>query len=163
GKELSFQQKNDLYAIFRQSSHPLSKIILSSLSAGKPVDIQKFEELLGKGMETIINNNTYKVGSASFLQVKNNNLLTATRVHVNINVEYSGYFQIENTYRKNLKTTLSELKKHFKLSLISGDNDSERENLLNYFNRDDSFLFNQTPNDKLNYIKSLQKNNETTL
>ena len=163
GKELSAQQKNELHAIFRQSSHPLSKIILSSLATTNQVKIDQFEEVLGKGMNAVINHHIYQVGSASFLQLSNSPHSEATRVYIKIDDQNVGYFQIENTYRKDLKTTISLLKEPFKISLISGDNDSERANLLNYFDKNDAFLFNQSPNDKLNYIKSLQKNKEITL
>lgn len=163
GKELSYQQKNDLYSIFRQSSHPLSKIILSTLKAESFNELEKFEEHLGKGMTAKIEGNTYQVGSASFLELKNLKTSLATRVYIKCNDDYLGFFQIENNYRNDLKTTLNQLKTRFKLSLVSGDNDSERENLLNYFDKDDTFLFSQSPNDKLNYIKSMQKNNEITL
>ncbi|MCB0409101.1 MAG: heavy metal translocating P-type ATPase metal-binding domain-containing protein [Flavobacteriales bacterium] len=163
GAEITEDQKNDLYAIFRQSSHPLSKIILSFLNAENLNEIEAFEEHLGKGITAKIQENFYQVGSASFLELENIKLSVATRVYLKCNHEYLGYFQIENTYRNGLKETLNQLKKRFSLSLISGDNDSERENLLNYFQNEDTFLFSQSPNEKLNYIKSIQKNNEKTL
>src|SRR5690606_22947975 len=53
--------------------------------------------------------------------------------------------------------------KKYKLSLLSGDNSSEKENLLKIFNSNTSLLFNKSPQDKLNYIKRLQANKEKVM
>jgi len=164
GKDLSTQNQKHLFAIFRQSSHPLSKIIFSTFTPTTDLSsISKYDEILGKGMLVETENTHYKIGSSSFLELNTDLESSATKVHINIDNQYYGYYQIENRYRSNLKATLSQLKSNFKLSLISGDNDSEKENLLTYFGKEDNFLFNQSPNDKLEYIKKLQQDNFSTL
>ena len=47
--------------------------------------------------------------------------------------------------------------------MISGDNNSEKNNLKKIFTEDNNLLFNQTPLDKLNYVKALQKNGGNVL
>jgi P-type Cu+ transporter len=160
GEELNEETTNHLYSIFRQSSHPLSKMIFNGFVKAKAIEIGKFDELVGKGIIAKIENKTYTIGSEQFVKKVNENSSKATRVHLKIDNNYLGYYQLENKYRTNLKQTISLLLKWFKLKIISGDNDSEKENLVNYFGSESEFLFNQTPDNKLKYIKSLQDNGE---
>ena len=124
------------------------------------LQIDDYSEIVGKGIAATINGVRLKIGSAQFIKNSHQKIVHATQVHVQIDAEYYGFYQVENKYRKNLKTTLSKLSKTFNLKLISGDNSSEKENLLHYFSANSTFLFNQTPMDKLNYIKSLQQSDE---
>ena len=51
----------------------------------------------------------------------------------------------------------SELKKkNYDLYVLSGDNDSEKEKLKKIFNKNTELRFNQSPQQKLDFIKSLQ-------
>jgi len=50
-----------------------------------------------------------------------------------------------------------------KLSLLSGDNEGEKFNLLKFFNNEDELLFNQSPEDKLDYVKSIQSSGKKVL
>lgn len=47
--------------------------------------------------------------------------------------------------------------------LLSGDNDNEKELLMQYFNDESNLYFNQSPVDKLEKIKSLQSSGKTVL
>jgi Cu+-exporting ATPase len=53
---------------------------------------------------------------------------------------------------------VKKLKNNFKLSVISGDNDKEEAVLKNFFAQNDSILFHQKPQDKMDYIQHLQSN-----
>lgn len=153
----------ELHSIFRQSSHPLSKMIFNNMEQTNLVDIDNYEELTGKGIKATINKVNYTIGSEQFVMNKTKSSSLATRVYITKEEILLGYFQLENAYRKNLKQTITKLSNSYQLQLISGDNDSEKENLLNYFNSNSSFLFNQSPEDKLNFIKTAQRNNKNTL
>jgi Cu+-exporting ATPase len=48
--------------------------------------------------------------------------------------------------------------KKFDLHVLSGDNDAEKENLQQIFGTDATIKFQQSPNDKLEYINRLRKN-----
>jgi len=163
GSELSPTTLDHLNSIFRQSSHPLSKMIFSEFESQNVTVIDSYNEVIGKGIIATIGDITYKIGSEQFVNDVNESSSKATRVHLNINNDYQGYYQLENKYRENLKQTIGALSKQFILKLISGDNDSEKENLLAFFDAKSEFLFNQSPDDKLNYINSLQKDNAKTL
>ena len=67
------------------------------------------------------------------------------------------FFQIPHDYRYGIKDMLTTFSKRFKIYLLSGDNDSERKNLKKIFAEENNLLFNQTPFDKLNFVKKIQK------
>ncbi len=163
GMELSETNRHHLYSIFRQSSHPLSKIIYSSMQSAALTTIEDYKEVPGSGMEATVDNCTYVIGSEKFVQPNTPNHTLATRVYIRINNKYYGFFQIENKYRARLKQVIETLSSTFNLFLLSGDNDSESTNLRNYFNEKTAFFFNQTPEDKLAFIKSRQEKNEKVL
>ena len=73
-----------------------------------------------------------------------------------------GFYQIENSYRTGFEKTITTLKKSYRLHLLSGDNESEKTTLLNYFDAD-LLHFNQQPIDKLNYIKSIKNRTSTIM
>jgi Cu+-exporting ATPase len=50
-----------------------------------------------------------------------------------------------------------------KVYIVSGDNESDKENLQKIFGRDTTMLFNQKPEDKLEFIRSLQSQNKKVI
>ncbi|MCO6499843.1 MAG: heavy metal translocating P-type ATPase metal-binding domain-containing protein [Vicingus serpentipes] len=163
GKELSKNEKTQLQSILRQSSHPLSKMIFNHINTQEFIDIEHYEEVLGKGIIAQIDGYQFTIGSEQFIKEVDKSSSKATRVHIKINKKYYGYYELVNKYRNNLKSTIEQLQSKFTLKLISGDNDSEKENLLNYFNSNSELLFNQSPENKLNFIKQLQQKGEKVL
>jgi Cu+-exporting ATPase len=73
-----------------------------------------------------------------------------------------GFWQINNKYRFGFQNVINTLTKKFELFLLSGDNDSEKSNLLKYFKKS-HLHFNQKPQDKKDFIKKLQSQNKTIL
>jgi len=116
--------------------------------------------VLGKGIVATVNGKKVKIGSANFVEKTKEDAATTSVVYGKIDNKLLGRFQLENAYRKNLKKVINQLQQYFKLHLVSGDNDSEHQRLLVYFSKENTFLFNQTPEQKLRYIKELQQQNE---
>jgi len=163
GKELGEDEIIHLQSVLRQSSHPLSKMIFNQINTQQFVNLDEYQEVLGKGIIAQLDGYHFKIGSEQFVKEVEKRSSKATQVHLKINGVYYGYYQLANKYRNHLKTTIEQLQSKFTLKLISGDNDSEKENLLNYFNNSSEFLFDQTPEDKLNFIKQLQQKGEKPL
>ncbi|MGZ4097021.1 MAG: HAD-IC family P-type ATPase, partial [Bacteroidia bacterium] len=148
--------------ITRQSSHPLSKIIACSLQPEpESLQIEEFKEYAGKGLEARVNNIYVKMGSAGFINQFDQGIIsydTGTHVHVMMNNVLMGKFTVSNQYRDGIQELADHLKKEkFDLYVLSGDNDSEKEKLKKIFNKDTQLRFNQSPQQKLDFIKSLQK------
>ena len=159
GNTLTEDEKNLIASVLRQSSHPLSKIIYATLDRYKKIPLTHFEEIAGKGLKASAGNQQVIIGSAKLVGA-NGSHQQNTVVYVQINHEIKGKFELTPTYRKNLAGVIQQLAKQHQLHLISGDNNSEQMQLAAFFPKNSPFLFSQTPEQKLHYIKKLQQNNE---
>ncbi len=162
GNEIS---KNDLIkikSVLRASNHPLSRMLYDSLNIAEEKHIDNFKEELGKGLSGKIDQTNIKLGSAPYVgsieDIKNQ-----TNIYVKINDEIKGKYIFQNTYRNGLKKVFHTLKNNFRINVLSGDNEGEKENLQSILPNDSRILFNQKPNDKLNFIKKEQENNHKVM
>lgn len=163
GEALSIDETNAIYSLAKQSTHPLSTAIVNLLSDAGYINPEHFVEVSGRGIFGKVGGFEVKIGSEEYVtnSVKNNKQKTSV-VFVSINNNRVGYYTISNQYRDGFEQVLNSLKKDFNLNLISGDNDSETENLTRFFDTNKLF-FNQKPQDKADFIKLLQNNGETIL
>ncbi len=116
-----------------------------------------FEEIIGKGIYATFDENTIKLGSSQFLQHMSENTHKKTKVHVEINGIYKGSYVFNNQYREGLEQFFEKLSKKYKLIILSGDNDGERRILEKMFPEKTILVFNQKPEQKLDFIENLQK------
>jgi len=148
--------------IAAQSSHPLSKIIAAWLQVKdeKKLPVEEFKEYTGKGIEAKAGSMSIRMGSATFINQFDKGFATydtGTHVHVMMNNVHMGRFNVSNEYRPGIATLINNLKKkEFELTVLSGDNDSEKENLRKIFGPAVPLQFNQSPQQKLDHIKKLQ-------
>lgn len=77
-------------------------------------------------------------------------------VFVAIDDREAGWFTISSHYREGVQEVVGSLRNRFKLWLLSGDNDAERENLSRLF-PPENLIFNCKPQDKARYIEKLQQ------
>jgi Cu+-exporting ATPase len=161
--DLDNQEKILIRSVVRNSSHPLSRTIYNYLSDAPVIQTDDFNELTGKGIISQINGRIVKVGSEAFITDKSTNAEESTKVFVSIDKMHKGYFIISNKYRDGLKEIISSLEKRYELSLLSGDNESEKVNLSNFFADEKELHFRQSPQDKLNYIIELQRSGKKVL
>lgn len=168
GEKLNDFQIEMIRSVVRNSTHPLSKRIFNSLNSDRQFDVQNFEEHTGKGLSGEIFGNIIKIGSMNFVN-DNNNLSNpsmnrnSTEVYVSINQKVFGYFLFNNFYREGINQSLKKLAGDFKLFLLSGDNESEKNNLQKLFGAGDSIFFNQSPLNKLEFVKSLRASGRNVL
>ena len=169
GTPLNHFEKIMLNNISKQSTHPLSKIISGHLDVQyhAPLDVKEFEEFAGQGISAFIDGIPVKMGSAGFIGNLNVNAShpgSASHIYVKIGNEIKGSFSIKNHYRNGIRRGIAALKKHgYKMHVLSGDNSSEKENLQTIFGSGCKIKFAQTPIEKLEYIKVLQKGNRKVL
>lgn len=166
----NFKISNDeLFALIKSvtwhSTHPFSRKITQYLMDSENLELVKdLTEHPGKGIQGVVNDKLIKVGSHSFVGVKTTHNNTGmSKVYVSVDDKYIGYFGIKGTYRIGFRLVLSKLNKSYKLLLLSGDNDHDKELLVQYFTNESNLYFNQSPIDKLEKIKSLQSNKKTVL
>ena len=143
-------------SVLRASNHPLSRILYEHLVEDPILKVTNFKEELGKGIEGDIDGNHIKLGSSDYVGgIKINTLQTV--IFVSINNEIKGKFVFDNTYREGVVSLFYDLQKSFELSILTGDNEGERKYLESHLPKGTHFIFNQKPEDKLNYIKQLQR------
>lgn len=161
GVPLTSQELAAIKNITRQSSHPLSKVITASLQSETALpDITDFKEYAGRGLESTVDNIQVRMGSDSFIDQYDEKIIsydTGTHVYVMINNVYKGRFAISNQYRDGICNLIGRLKnKRFDLHVLSGDNNSEKRNLESIFYPTTKLLFNKSPQQKLDFIRSIQ-------
>ncbi len=163
GKNLSKDEKSAVASLTKQSTHPLSMSITSYFDKTEYLPPEHFVEVSGRGIFGKIGQLNVKLGSQEYVT----NSLTASdqvssTVYISIDEKIKGFFKIGNQYREGFNQVISSLNKKFDLYLLSGDNDSEKENLTPYFGTDKMF-FNQKPNDKAKLVKELQQKGKKIL
>lgn len=137
------------------STHPLSTIISKSIAGFHLEHVTSFRELPGKGIEGTINGVEIKIGSAAFVGSNLSIPPSAASVFVSVNDDVAGYYTVRNSIRNGLSSMIGRLSNK-KISLISGDNDSEKSLMQSVFPKSAGMLFNQSPHDKLNHVKHIQ-------
>jgi P-type Cu+ transporter len=163
GIALSELEKNAIYSLAKQSTHPLSNAIVNYYKNAKYQKPSHFVEVSGRGIFGKVHNLEIRIGSEEYVtnstKVKEQK---ASVVYVSVNSKPLGFYKISNLYRTGFDNVLNTLNKNFNLFLVSGDNDSEAENLNSYFDKG-NLLFNQKPGDKADFIELLQKQGNTIL
>ena len=159
GNQLTDDLKQHIYSLVSNSTHPLSRVITQYLQGCERTRVVGFEEISGQGIRGVSGGREIRLGSAIFTgSVQPDKNSNAALVFVSANGVYEGYFTIHNQYREGLKTTIAALGNSYQMHLLSGDNDSEKNNLMKYFGNESVLHFRQTPSDKLNFIAGLQAN-----
>ncbi|SNR33263.1 heavy metal translocating P-type ATPase [Lutibacter flavus] len=163
GTELTNEEKTGLKSVLRASNHPLSRSLYELINedaiAEKP---SEFKEILGKGIVATINDMNFKLGSSSFVEAKTINA-NETSIYIKINDEYKGFYIFKNSYREGLKEVFNKLSKHYKLIILSGDNEGEQPYLEKLLPANIQYQFNQKPENKLEFIKNLQEKGERVM
>jgi Cu+-exporting ATPase len=165
GQKLSPSEQSMIKSLVNESSHPLSRKIQSFLKNVPELEIRRFREYAGLGIQADIDGNFIRLGSSKFIFNENNSSIKIEEkgVFVEINNEVKGCFVFQSQYRKGLLSFIQTLKSKFKLSLLSGDNDAEKQRLQAYFKNDKNLHFNQSPKDKLTFIDLLQHADEKVM
>lgn len=168
GEKLSDYQLELIQLISAQSLHPKSRLIHSFIISGSTDDtsgllpvVKEFREIPGEGIEGIIEDTRIRLGSKKFVtQIPNPEMaesLNYSRVYVSFNDECAGFFRIYNAMREGLHEEVFNLKKDFELFLLSGDNESDRMVMQTIFPKKENLFFEQSPDDKLKFVESLQQ------
>ena len=166
GDELSDENLLLIKNVLRASNHPLSRMLYDylplpilenkSTSNAKKMKVDYFEEIVGKGIKSQIFGYHILIGSAAFVEKIENSNLQQTSVHIKIDEVYYGKFIFNNQYRDGLEELFNVLSKQYKIKVLSGDNEGERSVLEELLPKGTELVFNQKPEQKLEFIKNLQ-------
>ena len=162
GMPLDEEEKSLFKTTLRGSNHPLSRALYTLLKENNIVTLDEFEEQAGKGIYGRKNNQTLKAGAASYVGLQNQTL-AETSVHISTNNQYKGKYVFKNTYREGLTKLVAQLKKSYQVYLLSGDNDGEKSVLEKLLPFQLPMFFNQSPEEKLAFVKQLQESGKTMM
>lgn len=154
---LSEADRQLVRALAVQSGHPLSKAIAASLPFEKRLPVEDFAEEKGRGSRAFIQGHAVKLGSEEYVTGSRSAHRQSAHVFVSIDGKVSGSFAITAVYREGLVALICQLKQRYRLAVISGDNPAEEQVLRSVFGPDAHVLFEQSPQQKLEYIKKLRE------
>jgi Cu+-exporting ATPase len=159
GNSLSDENYVLIKNALRGSNHPLSRMLYDFLPEYKRIKIDEFQEITGKGILAVVDGREIKIGSQTFVEISNLEVseIERTSLHVRIDGTYYGRFNFQNQYRDGLEMLFSTLSKSYQIKVLSGDNDGERANLESILPKGTELIFNQKPEQKLEFIKNLQE------
>jgi Cu+-exporting ATPase len=161
--EMSETEKNAVRALAYQSNHPLSRQIFAFFKKkGETVPpVENFEEKAGAGITGLVGGVSVKIGKAEFVGAEETGDLQIfkTRSYVAVGGRVCGVFVFEQEAREGVAEMIGELKKSYRLHLLSGDNDAEKKRMEVIFGEDADLHFRQSPQDKMDFIKSLKEKN----
>lgn len=160
GNKLSDRQITRINSLAKQSSHPLSQALYHHTKSEEELELKYFKQYEGKGIEAWIDEKHIMLGSADFVGSKNNVEQDASVIYIKEDGVCLGSYAIRQNYRNGLSKLLDRLKKRYSLSLVSGDNDQEKAHLTELFGMESKLQFKVQPENKLEYIHSLQVNSK---
>ncbi len=161
GDELSIDQKKLIKTAAEQSNHPISRAIAKYFSEIEfSTQVEVFEEITGQGTTTVWQGQTLRIGSPSFIYQKESK---EKSVLLEWNGAVVGQFKVSHTLRNGVDILVKDLSSKFKISILSGDNDREKEKLMHVFPQGTEMIFDQSPKDKLEYIKLRQAQGQKVL
>ncbi|NND63708.1 MAG: heavy metal translocating P-type ATPase [Flavobacteriaceae bacterium] len=168
GIALTKEEETLLNSTLRASNHPLSRALYQLLKSEKILTLDEFEESVGKGIYASRNGQDMKVGSYTYVSntgdaAINERATNQTEVHIRSNDEYKGYYLFQNSYRREIDNIFEELAPQHDLVILSGDNEGEKEYLHDRLPTKVQLCFNRKPQDKLEYVKELQKQGRKVL
>jgi Cu+-exporting ATPase len=167
--QLTPGEQNWVYSLTRHSTHPHSSRINESLGEKHlATEVIDFRETVGCGVEGVIDGHELLLGSHAWLVsrgvvVKKTAAADGSVVHLAINGQYRGAFVLASSLRPEADGLIQQLGQHYELALLSGDNERERERFSALFGGHARLNFNQTPLDKLGFIRRLQDSGKTVM
>ena len=144
--------RRDLALVLSESLHPLSQSILKKLPRANG-NLLTYKEYPGEGITALTAENSYQIGSASFVGTND----TGFSVYIRINNNLCAAYKISERFRFNLKPVFHKLRSVYQLFLLSGDKERDDSNIKELFPDNQSLYFEQDPKAKYHFIKALKE------
>jgi len=186
GAPLSEAEKRWVYSMTRHSTHPLPARIGEAMARSHlPEPVRSFRETAGCGMEGRVARHEIWMGSAAWLESRGISrsgrrkeaLISrpdkrsepphvgcyGSKVHVAFDGQYRGCFVLASALRPDTEQLIDELSQGHDLTLLSGDNEKERKRFTALFGGSANLHFNQSPLNKLAFVRELQRERRTVM
>jgi Cu+-exporting ATPase len=174
GAALSARAERWLFSMTRHSTHPLPVRIGEAIKREYfPEPVRSFLETPGCGMEGSVAGHEIWMGSAAWLEsrdvggvttlMRRGVAATGSAVHVALDGKYRGCFVLASALRPETERLAAGLSGNCEVALLSGDNEKERGRFAEMFGASAKLNFNQSPLDKLTFIKERQDAGKTVM
>jgi Cu+-exporting ATPase len=176
--KLSTAETSWIGSLARLSTHPNSVRIAKSLSF-LVLPVTGFQEVAGCGIRGEVAGHTILLGSPAWLRncgitdgfvpepdrnspatkagLKPDVSRGVSCVAVAVEGRFRGMFELQNSLRPEVGELIAQLGNRFELALLSGDNERDAARFTGLFGASSNLRFNQSPADKLNFIRELQR------
>lgn len=161
GISLTESEEKIIATVCYQSSHPLSVQISTILNKSSQTEISDFQDFKGKGLIAQTTIGEVKIGSADFVGLTNYES-SSTEVHISIGGKYKGKFLFRHEYRSNIQNMMKSLET-YNLSLLSGDQSTEKQFLQKLIGDDIDMHFNKLPHQKKEFIEAEESQGHTMM
>ena len=161
-----------LKSLEKNSNHPLAKSIYNN--ERDIFEVQDFEEVPGLGVKGIINGKQYYAGNYKYVEkmnventLKKNEIEFASKgesiVYLFDEKETLLLIGLADTVKKDIKGTIKELEKlNKKIVMLTGDNEKTASAIAKQIGIE-NIISNVNPEQKLEKIKELNKNNNVAM
>ena len=172
GLSLSQTEQGWVQALARNSLHPHAVRIATFLSNESPgrraSEIKSYAEFPGRGIRARVEQHELRLGSKAWLvdsgiPVPELPTVSGSVSCLAIDGQFRGTFVFVSSFRTETEQCLAKLSRTHELTLLTGDNERERARFEGLFGGNHRMHFNQTPADKLGFIKSLQDNGKIVM
>jgi len=165
GAELTDYEAGLIGGLAAHSTHPISRALAAHLGKGKMADVEKFVEHPGLGLEGIVAGHAVKIGRPGWIDPAHTteSAPQTSQVGIGLDGRFVGTFAIARGMRDAVGETVNQLRSDYRIAVLSGDNDAERENLRKLFGDGLDLRFDQSPHDKLEYVGDLQRSGRSAL
>lgn len=168
GEPLSEVEQRGVYSLAQQSTHPAAVQIARATGDREAELVRSFAQVDGCGIEGNVAGRRIWMGSTYWLQSRAVVVPAAQRrngseVHLAVEGRYRGCFVLTGALRAQTGRMLRELSATCPIALLSGDNDRERPRFTELFGIAAPLHFNQTPLDKLQFVRQAQQAGRTVM
>jgi len=151
------------------STHPHAVKICEWLSRGSAAEkVQDYVEVPGQGIAGRVLEHRVRLGTRAWLEAEGIEVPTVALPpgsvsYLGVDGQYRGVFTLANALRPDTDQLLGQLSRQYEIALLSGDNAKDRERFAALFGAGARLHFNQSPLDKLGFIRELQHAGKTVM
>ncbi|PLX32144.1 MAG: heavy metal translocating P-type ATPase [Ignavibacteria bacterium] len=158
GPPLEEAERSLIKSLLRQSTHTLSRQVFASLAGEVAQDVEDYHEVPGQGIAGNVGGHEIMIGSAEWAWREESASVDvkSSAVYVSVDGAPRGHFTVPNLYRDGLTDVVHDMQKEYELIILSGDTNREEGRLRTIFGDVVPMHFDQTPEDKLEFIQQLQ-------
>jgi Cu+-exporting ATPase len=162
GEPLDAAETAMVRAVASQSTHPLSRQVAGGLALdGEVPATTEFVETPGSGVRARVAGREVRLGSAVWLRasgipVDADGPPAGNEAWLAIDGRARGVFRLGSEVRPGIPAMLGALGRRCRLALLSGDQARERDLFRGLFGGEAPLNFDQSPSEKLQFVRGLQ-------